>query len=100
MDSNFVPTCSSCKVENYDRWKLIGVTIDDGCEVIKCILPYLICEKCFRKRFCYQKQTPYLCGIAVFPPIEGSPSVPKPAPVPLSRAPVVPIRFRVTASSP
>lgn len=37
---------------------------------MKCTLPYVLCEGCYRKRFCDQKQTRYLCNIAVFPLME------------------------------
>ena len=47
----------------------------------------MLCEKCFRKRFCFQVQTPYLCGIAVFPPVEPSTKASSPA-VPISRVPL------------
>ena len=54
----------------FEKWKLIGVACDSGSEVIKCIVPLLLCEKCFRKRFCIQSPVPVLCGVAVLPPRE------------------------------
>ena len=51
----------------FKQWKLIGAACDAASEVIKCIIPFLFCEKCFRKRFCIQSQTPILCGVAVLP---------------------------------
>lgn len=83
----FTPSCCVCSTKNYYPWKLIGVAVDVGCQVIKCILPLVLCEKCFRKRFCFQVQTPYLCGIAVFPPVEPSTKASSPA-VPISRVPL------------
>ena len=59
--------CCACSAQPYTQWKLIGVTCDSGSEVVKCTLPYVLCEGCYRKRFCDQKQTRYLCNIAVFP---------------------------------
>lgn len=87
MGPGFTPSCCVCSTKNYYPWKLIGVTVDVGCQVIKCILPLVLCEKCFRKRFCFQVQTPYLCGIAVFPPVEPSTKVLPPA-APVNRTPV------------
>ena len=83
----FTPSCCVCSTKNYYPWKLIGVAVDVGCQVIKCILPLVLCEKCFRKRFCFQVQTPYLCGIAVFRPVEPSTKASSPA-VPISRVPL------------
>lgn len=87
MGPGFTPSCCVCSTKNYYPWKLIGVTVDVGCQVIKCILPLVLCEKCFRKRFCFQVQTPYLCGIAVFPPVEPSSKLPS-ASVSMNRVPV------------
>ena len=69
----FLPVCCICNSKGYHSWRLIGATVDVGCQVIKCVLPLVLCESCFRKRFCCQVQTPYLCGIAVFPPVDPAP---------------------------
>lgn len=33
---------------------------------MKLVLPYLFCEKCYRKRFCLQVEDQHMCGLAVF----------------------------------
>ena len=73
MTPGFLPVCCICNSKGYHSWRLIGATVDVGCQVIKCVLPLVLCESCFRKRFCCQVQTPYLCGIAVFPPVDPAP---------------------------
>ena len=73
VNPGFLPVCCICNSKGYHSWRLIGATVDVGCQVIKCVLPLVLCESCFRKRFCCQVQTPYLCGIAVFPPVDPAP---------------------------
>ncbi|KAK8820760.1 hypothetical protein WA556_005077, partial [Blastocystis sp. ATCC 50177/Nand II] len=67
VQPGFRLSCCVCNVMEFKQWKLIGAACDAASEVIKCIIPFLFCEKCFRKRFCIQSQTPILCGVAVLP---------------------------------
>ncbi|KAK8810260.1 hypothetical protein WA538_002835, partial [Blastocystis sp. DL] len=65
--------CCICGATNYSTWRLVGSTPQPNSQFLKYILPFLFCEKCFRKRFCYQDPTPFLCGVAVLPPVDYSP---------------------------
>lgn len=70
MQENFSLTCTVCNNADYAHWKLIGFTNDLGCQVVKCVLPYFLCERCYRKRFCHQESNLLTCGVAVFSPAD------------------------------
>ena len=69
VGSDAVLSCNGCSCK-INEWKLIGVAIDQGCLVLKSILPLVYCEPCYRKRYCNQSQSTHVCGIAVFPQVE------------------------------
>ena len=72
VQPGFCLKCYQCKKSNYDSWKLIGVAVDQATQIVKLTLPYVMCEPCFRKRFCSQLNPKYVCGIAVFPSVDNS----------------------------
>lgn len=63
-------SCTVCNTKNYRPWKCLGPPDDTESRVIKLMLPFLFCEKCYRKRFCQQGSDLCVCGVAVFVPNE------------------------------
>ena len=58
--------CRICNTENDRTWRCIGQPNDNDSRIIKLMLPFLFCERCYRRRFCMQSDDLHLCGIAVF----------------------------------